>query len=110
MVKDTSGRSCFSETMRSAPFASLDFVHAGTCNTGVFPGGGIFERSRVCWAEAGSHRSSPRITAVIDLNSFMLFSKNADSPPQLGGALHNGTGKVHKRHKRNTKSTKTGPW
>ncbi len=46
MLNDTRGRSCFSETMRSAPFERVDFVHAGTRRSGVLPGGGTFVRSR----------------------------------------------------------------
>ena len=42
---DTSGRSCFSETMSSAPLASVVFVHAGTRRTGGLPAGGTALRS-----------------------------------------------------------------
>src|SRR4029453_13808323 len=40
IVKDTRGRSCFSETTSSAPFARGDRAQAGTCSIGAGPGGG----------------------------------------------------------------------
>ena len=55
---DTSGRSCFSDTISSAPLASVAFVQAGTCSSGALPGGGIFERSSACCADAGSAHSA----------------------------------------------------
>src|SRR5690349_13300553 len=41
--------------MRSAPFASFDLVHTGTCSVGCFAGGGILERSNACRAARGRH-------------------------------------------------------
>ena len=36
-VSDTSGNSCFSDTMSSAPFASVDVVQTGTVSAGGLP-------------------------------------------------------------------------
>ncbi|PYR58453.1 MAG: hypothetical protein DMF85_10650 [Acidobacteria bacterium] len=68
IVNDTSGRSCFSETMRSAPLSIVVFVHVGTRRTGSLPGGGIFERSSVCWpasvSESATIERRVRVIAV----------------------------------------------
>ena len=63
MQNDTSGRSCFSETMNSAPLASA-FVHAGTWSSGVGPGGGIFERSSACCPAATAARANTTARAL----------------------------------------------
>ena len=45
MLNETSGKSCFSDTMKSAPLASVVFVQVGTRSSGVLPGTGTFVRS-----------------------------------------------------------------
>src|SRR5437016_10219282 len=64
MVKETSGRSCSSETNSSAPFASVDFVHVGMWRTGGGPDGGCFVRSSVCCAAADATRSATATIAI----------------------------------------------
>ena len=66
--KEMSGRSCFSATMRSAPLASVLFVHAGTRSSGVFAGGGIFLRSSACCADGAM---DSRTTAASVTHAFI---------------------------------------
>ena len=74
MDKDTSGRSCFSETTRSAPLVSTPFVHVGTRRTGDFPGGGTFFRSSACRADGAIDRlKRPRESATLSFPTFRVL-------------------------------------
>ena len=65
MLKETSGRSCFSETMRSAPFASVAFVQVGTRSSGVFPGAGTSLRSNAfCASIPAGRMTASAVTAA----------------------------------------------
>jgi hypothetical protein len=61
---DTSGRSCFSDRISSAPLVRVDRVQTGTRSTGGFPGGGIFVRSSACRAISGAAAMATATTAT----------------------------------------------
>ena len=62
---ETSGRSCFSVTTRSAPFESFVCVQAGTLNVGALPAGGVtFRSSFACALRLPAHTRNVIPTAM----------------------------------------------